>query len=74
MSETSLALGQREAAEQDKRHADVWSAFQGVVVVVGGLTVICFLAFSAMSSLVGPNGWITRAANTAYAGTVAGEP
>ena len=67
-------LGQRQGKDQETHRADVWSALQGVVVVMGGLAVICTLAFSAMSSLVGPNGWITRAANTAYAGTVAAEP
>ena len=45
-----------------------YSALQGAFVVMAGCALIVGLTFGAMVALTGPDGWITKAANTALLG------
>jgi hypothetical protein len=45
-----------------------YSALQGALVVVIGAALLIGLSFGAMATLAGPDGWITKAANTAVMG------
>jgi hypothetical protein len=49
-----------------------YGPLQGAVVVVVGSALFIGLAFGAMVALTGPNGWATRAANTALSPTEGG--
>lgn len=51
-----------------KREPRSYSAFQGACVVMAGCALVVGLSFIAMVALTGPDGWLTKAANTALLG------
>ncbi len=53
--------------DSDRRKCE-YSALQGAFVVMAGCALIVGLTFGAMVALTGPDGWITKAANTALLG------
>jgi hypothetical protein len=57
----------RDSGLSERRKCE-YSAMQGAFVVMVGCALIVGLAFGAMVALTGPDGWITRAANTALLG------
>lgn len=55
-------------ARQAKPGKRDYSALQGGLVVLAGCAMLVGLSFAVMVALTGPNGWLTRAANTALLG------
>jgi hypothetical protein len=51
----------------ERDHVKRYSAFHGALVVIAGCAMLIGLSFGAMVLLTGPDGWITKAANTAMA-------
>ncbi len=53
--------------DSERRQCEL-NALQGAFVVMAGCSLVVGLAFGAMVVLTGPDGWITKAANTALLG------
>ena len=69
MTRPTMALGGgHDVRRREADHRRGWNALQGAAVVLAGSGVIVALAFGAMMTLTGPDGWITKAANTTVNG------
>jgi hypothetical protein len=64
-----LSRQPRPSSEPGQRS---YSALHGALVVAVGGALIVALAFGAMLALTGPDGWLTKAANTALRGDASG--
>jgi hypothetical protein len=56
------------ASRNVERRPRDYSAFQGACVVMAGCAVLAALVIGGMVAMTGPDGWITKAANTAVMG------
>ncbi len=68
----TVETGRTGPRESGRKRFELGDNARGAIVMVAGALMLVGLAFGGMLLLTSPNGWVTKAANSAIAGEEAG--